>query len=125
MPRASYVYDRETGKLIAKAEFYARQPAKRRSHLPTPMIIGDIGEVRSMVDGQTYTSRKHWRDHLKAHGMVELGNDMPSGPDISPGITEADVAEAYQQCEQGAGAKPSEAPPEGWVGNPIDIASDD
>lgn len=104
MPRASYVFDRTLGKLVPKADYYATRPPRQRSSLPSPMLIRDFQDgVRSMADGQTYTSRRHWRDHLKAHGMVELGNDRPEGRKPDPVITEAAVAEAYQMCELGAG----------------------
>ena len=89
------------------------------------MIISDLQDpVYSHADGRMYTSRKHWRDHLKAHDMVELGNDKLSGPQHAPAITEADVAQAYQHCEQGAGAKPREGPPEAWQGDPLEVAAE-
>lgn len=123
MPRESFVYDRELCKLVPKAEFYARQVPEQRSDLPRPMIISDLSEaVYSHADGRFYSSKKHWRDHLKAHGMVELGNDKPEGPEPTPAITERDIAEAYQQCEQGAGAKAPEQPPEHWEGDPVELA---
>lgn len=124
MPRASYVFDRQRGKLVPKAEYYATRPRRQRSSLPAPMIIGDIQDVVSMADGRTYSSRKHWRDHLKAHGMVEMGNDMPMRAE-TPAITEQAIAEAYQQCEQGAGYKASDTPPEGWEGTIAETAEQD
>lgn len=127
MPRESYVYDRELRKFVPKAEFYARQPKKARSSLPRPMIIRDFSDpVRSMADGKVYDSRRHWRDHLKAHGMVELGNDMPDKVKPEPVITDKDIAEAYQMCEQGYGAKDvKDSPPEHWEGSPIELANDE
>ncbi len=32
--------------------------------------------VRSPVDGRVYSNKKTWRDNLKAHGCVEVGNDL-------------------------------------------------
>ena len=32
--------------------------------------------VRSMADGTRYGSRRAWDEHLRAHGMVEIGNDV-------------------------------------------------
>ncbi len=117
MSRASYVFDRTLGKLVPKADYYATRPRRQRSSFSSPMLIRDFQDgVRSMADGQTYTSRRHWRDHLKAHGMVELGNDRPEGRKSDPVITEAAVAEAYQMCEQGAGVTASSEAPEGWDG---------
>lgn len=115
MARASYVFDRKRGKLVPKAEFYATRPRRQRSDLPSPMLIRDFQDgVRSMADGRTYTSRRHWRDHLKAHGMVELGNDRPEAPRPEPVMTEAAVAEAYQMYEQGAGVRKEPQAPDGW-----------
>ena len=41
-----------------------------------PSIIGDIQDVRSTIDGKVYSSRKHYRDHVKAHGCEIVGNDF-------------------------------------------------
>lgn len=32
--------------------------------------------VASMADGNRYRSRRAWDEHLRAHGMVEIGNDV-------------------------------------------------
>lgn len=32
--------------------------------------------VQSPLDGKVYSNRKTWNDHIKAHGCVEVGNDM-------------------------------------------------
>ena len=31
--------------------------------------------VASPADGRRYRSRREWDEHLRAHGMVEIGND--------------------------------------------------
>lgn len=56
-----------------------------------PDVMPDIQPYQSMVDGSMITSRSQHREHLKAHGCVELGNDRrvleakPQGiPDVSP-----------------------------------------
>ena len=77
MTRGTWVFDHRTGELVPKAEFYARQPERKRSHLASPMIIADGIEVRSMVDGQTYTSKRALRQSYKAKGYVEVGNEEP------------------------------------------------
>lgn len=38
-------------------------------------IIPDIQPYKSMIDGSMITSRSKHREHLKAHGCVEVGND--------------------------------------------------
>ena len=40
-----------------------------------PEVMPDIHEYRSMVDGSIITSRSRHREHLRDHGMVEVGND--------------------------------------------------
>lgn len=42
-----------------------------------PMVASDISGYISQVDGSWIESRSKHRDHLKRHGMVELGNDVP------------------------------------------------
>lgn len=32
--------------------------------------------IASMADGGRYRSRRAWDEHLKARGMVEIGNDV-------------------------------------------------
>ena len=43
-----------------------------------PMVSSDIGGYVSQIDGSWIESRSKHRDHLKRHGMVELGNDLPT-----------------------------------------------
>lgn len=38
-------------------------------------IMGDIEPYRSMIDGSVISSRSRHREHLRAHGCVEVGND--------------------------------------------------
>ena len=38
-------------------------------------IMPEISPYRSMVTGEIITSRAKHREHLKRHGMVEIGND--------------------------------------------------
>ena len=48
-----------------------------RGHEPVaagPMILDDIKPYRSMADGSVITSRSKHREHLKAHGCVEIGD---------------------------------------------------
>lgn len=40
-----------------------------------PMVMPDIKPYRSMCDGSMITSRSHHREHLKAHGVIEIGNE--------------------------------------------------
>jgi hypothetical protein len=52
--------------------------APRRSPagpLAAPAIIGDIAPYRSMRTGELIAGRAQHRDHLRQHGLVEVGND--------------------------------------------------
>lgn len=40
-----------------------------------PKVIKDIDPYVSQIDGSLITSRSQHRDHLKAHGCVEVGNE--------------------------------------------------
>jgi hypothetical protein len=39
------------------------------------MVVADIQPYRSMATGEMITSRSQHRDHLKATGCVEVGNE--------------------------------------------------
>lgn len=113
--RGCWIVHPDTGELIPK-HLYQRPPPKRSS-LPAPMVIRDIEPYQSMVDGSVIGGRKQHRDHLRAHGMVELGNEKPKPRKVENAITEADIATAYDQLE--AGYHPpdlKEKPPEVWEG---------
>lgn len=76
MSRASYVFDRVSGELVDRDVFYARQPAPKRSHLATPMVISDtMDAVQHPCTGQFMTSKSAFRAVTKAHGCIEVGND--------------------------------------------------
>jgi hypothetical protein len=42
----------------------------------THMVQGEIQPYKSMITGEMITSRKQHRDHLKKHGMREVGNEV-------------------------------------------------
>lgn len=62
-------------------------PVARYNELPTccgetvqrvitaPHVVADIQPYKSMITGEMITSRSQHRAHLKAHGMVEVGNE--------------------------------------------------
>lgn len=48
-----------------------------RGHEPVaegPMVMGDIKPYVSQIDGSVIDSRSKHREHLKAHGCVEIGD---------------------------------------------------
>jgi len=45
-----------------------------------PIIMPDIKPYTSMLDGSLITSRSHHREHLRAHGCIEVGNERLPAP---------------------------------------------
>lgn len=39
-------------------------------------IMPDIAPYKSMVTGETITSRSKHREHLKRHSLIEIGNEV-------------------------------------------------
>lgn len=48
-----------------------------RRKITAPHVLVDIQPYRSMITGEMITSRSQHRDHLKDHGMIEMGNEIP------------------------------------------------
>lgn len=67
--RGSFVFDKETNKLIPKSEYYGS------SEVNAPAVMADIQPYRNMVDGKMITSRSHHREFLKANRLVEIGTE--------------------------------------------------
>ncbi len=68
--RGSYIWDSAKGEMVSKDEYYASQN-KVESH----MIINDIQPYKSMQTGEMIQSRSSHRNHLKQHGLIEIGNE--------------------------------------------------
>lgn len=110
MTRGRWIFDRQTGQLIPAAEFYARKyEGVQTSDLPAPMIVKDTEPYRSVIDGSLIGGRRQHREHLKAHGCVEVGNEMKSikGP-VAPPKHEV-VADIKRAIEQGPPPELSQA----------------
>lgn len=62
-------------------------------------VMPDINPYVSQIDGSVITSRSRHREHLKAHGCVEVGNDsslykMPQPIKPPPGLKDAIIDSA-------------------------------
>jgi hypothetical protein len=55
------------GEAIEKGEYDA-EPAAH-------YVMNDIQPYKSMIDGSMITSRSRHREHLQAHGCIEVGNE--------------------------------------------------
>jgi hypothetical protein len=60
------VYVFRNGKIVEKSE----QPPQSGG-----FFMPDIKEFRSPIDGSIISSRKHLRDHERAYGVKQVGND--------------------------------------------------
>lgn len=65
--RGCWIYDRRSGELVPKTNYV---PAD------APQVMRDLEPYKSMHTGEMIDGRKQHRDHLRAHGLRELGNEM-------------------------------------------------
>lgn len=68
--RGSFIWDSEKGEMVNKADYYSN-----RVEANAPMVINDIQPYKSMQTGEMITSRSTHRNHLKQHGLIEIGNE--------------------------------------------------
>jgi len=64
--------------------------------LCAPMVINDIQPYRSMATGEMIMSRSQHRDHLKATGCIEVGNE-PMKPKTKSWIEEKSQKETLRK----------------------------
>ena len=121
--RGAWVF--RDGELVPKSQAMARDHVSKsasRSDLPCPMIIPDRVEYRSTIDGSMITGRKQHRDHLKAHGCIEIGNEAPKEKSVRVKIDKDEIARdiktAIEQVK--AGYVPPEGPTHDEEGKPIE-----
>lgn len=61
-----------------------------------PQVMKDIDPYVSQIDGSLITSRSQHRDHLKAHGCIEVGNEKME-PQKTSWIEQKENKEALRQ----------------------------
>ena len=65
-----------------------------------PMVMKDIKPYQSMIDGSEITSRSKHREHLRAHGCIEIGNEtkylQPKPLQSPPGLKETIIRATEQ-----------------------------
>ena len=69
--RGSFIWDDSQNKLVSKEEYYSGYQSNSAT-----AVIGDIQPYKSMITGEVITSRSKHREHLRKHGMVEVGNEV-------------------------------------------------
>lgn len=69
----------------------------RPSQPAGPLVIRDIEPYKSMVTGERIPGRRQHRDHLRAHGCIEVGNEFKVPERPKPRNVEADVKRVYDK----------------------------
>lgn len=71
MPRKTYVYDKDSRKMVEKGDI---APESRAF-----FVIPDINEYRVVGPeaGKVITSRSKHREYLRRHNLVEVGDQKP------------------------------------------------
>lgn len=72
-----YIWDAKRSKWVPSHEYRRPQP-EQRSVLQFPQIMRPFPEHRSIVTGETISDRSQHREHLKAHGLEERGDEAPA-----------------------------------------------
>lgn len=60
-------------------------------------IMKDIDPYKSVVDGSIIGGRKQHRDHLRARGLVEVGNENVKQTYVPPPDPVADIRRAMEE----------------------------
>lgn len=53
--------------------------SKMKQYLTPTNVMVDMEPYRSPIDGSIVSSRKHHRDHMRKHGVIEVGNEKLTG----------------------------------------------
>lgn len=99
--RGTWIWDERHGRLVPKAEYHADRHVDRRGAFPTPMVIMDGIETKSMVDGKIYTSKAKLRRSYRERGYVEVGNEeqkMPPRPEPDRDSIRRDIKTAFEKA---------------------------
>lgn len=49
---------------------------------PNLTVIQDIEPYKSPLDGSVISSRSRHREHMREHGVIEMGNEYPKGKEV-------------------------------------------
>lgn len=101
MPRETYVI--RNGRAVPK-HLAAPLRVQNPSALPRPMIISDACELRSMADGQIYTSKSAYYADIRARGLEIVGNDSSLHRKRTPIETSSDPSRDRHLWDQHVGA---------------------
>lgn len=103
--RSRYIYNAQ-GDLIYAMERGEVVLDKRWESDDAPLVMPDIQPYQSMIDGTMITSRSQHREHLKAHGCIEIGNEkiIPRADLRNTGAKEA-LVRSIQQAKEKHGSR--------------------
>lgn len=64
-------------------------------------VIPDIAPYKSMVTGERIRGRAHHRDHIREHGLIEVGNERlpPRKPKPLPPVVD-DIKRAIAETRR-------------------------
>lgn len=93
--RTRYIY--QDGELVEVSKYEPRKVSYQ--------VMPDIQPYQSMIDGSIINSRSRHREHLKAHGCVEVGNDSslyrePKPLTAPPGLKDAILRSVHEVLEK-------------------------
>lgn len=77
--RQRFIQDRDTLELIEVSADYVPEP--RAQGL---LVIPDIQPYQSVITGETINGRRQHREHLRAHGCIEVGNEKLTPKPMRP-----------------------------------------
>lgn len=97
--RAKFIWDNARGDWVPAHLYFGKCTSNG------VMVVPDIQPYKSMQTGEMITGRRQHRDHLRAHGLVELGNDVPRQERITSTARERvdSIKQAMQQVRDGRG----------------------
>lgn len=71
------------GEAEALESWERKQEMERTRYRGVAQVMGDIQPYISQIDGSVISSRSQHRDHLRANGCVEVGNETMSNSKTS------------------------------------------
>lgn len=94
-----FVWDKTAEAWVDAMTFYSNRPAVAVSDLASPMVMGDLKDYVSVIDKSVITGRRQHRDHLRAHGCIEVGNEY-----IAPKRQELSKSDRVRDIKRSMGA---------------------
>ena len=78
---AKFVWSETLKCMVDKADGTLCNPDKDSWVPEAPVLMLDIGEFRSPIDGKLISSRSQLAEHNRRHGVIQVGNDLMGAVD--------------------------------------------